>query len=143
MAGKTTEKNKQQNNAVVPQDGQRRQAEQSKPTLPVEFEAKVHSIITEGSIKANASVNVNGMIAIRGVKIIEGTNGLFVSMPSYKSGDSFKDICFPITTECREKLTKAVLEAYEQAVTQNQGSVKKHHEMRQAPEGQTMNTTGM
>ncbi len=143
MEGKTTEKNKQQNNAVAPQDGQSGQAEQSKPTLPIEFEAKVYSIMAKGIIKANASVNVNGAIAIRGVKVIEGSNGLFVSMPSYKSGDSFKDICFPITTECREKLTKAVLEAYEQAVTQSQGSVEKHHAMRQAPEGQALNTTGM
>lgn len=33
--------------------------------------------------------------------------------------------------------------AYEQALTQSQSSMAKHHEMQQAPEGQAMDMTGM
>ena len=77
------------------------------------------------------------------VKIIEGANGLFVSMPSYKVGNEYKDICFPITQECRKQLNDAVIGAYEQALTQSQNSMAKHHEMQQAPEGQAMDMTGM
>ena len=33
--------------------------------------------------------------------------------------------------------------AYEQALTQSQNSMAKHHEMQRAPEGQAMDMTGM
>ena len=100
------------------------------------------SIRPGDSIKGTASVNINGAFAIRGVKIIEGSNGLFVSMPSYKAGNEYKDICFPITQECRKQLHEAVIGAYEQAISQGQDTVAKHHGM-QAPEGQPMEMAGM
>ncbi len=112
-------------------------------TKPLDFDVRIHSIKPNESIKGTASVNINGAFAIRGVKIIEGSNGLFVSMPSYKVGNEYKDICFPITPECRKQLNDAVLGAYEQALTQSQNSMAKHHEMQQAPEGQAMDMTGM
>ena len=99
-------------------------------------------ILPGESIKGTASVNINGAFAIRGVKIIEGSNGLFVSMPSYKAGNEYKDICFPITQECRKQLHEAVIGAYEQAISQGQDTVAKHHGM-QAPEGQPMEMAGM
>ena len=61
----------------------------------MQLEVRIHSIRPSDSIKGTASVNINGAFAIRGVKIIEGSNGLFVSMPSYKAGNEYKDICFP------------------------------------------------
>lgn len=111
--------------------------------LPLQFDVRIHSIKPNDSIKGTASVNINGAFAIRGVKIIDGTNGLFVSMPSYKVGSEYKDICFPITAECSQKLHEAVIGAYEQAVAQGQNTVAKHHEMQQAPEGQAMEMSGM
>lgn len=42
-----------------------------------------------------------------------------------------------------KQLNDAVLDAYEQALTQSQNSMAKHHEMQQAPEGQAMDMTGM
>lgn len=109
----------------------------------LQFDVRIQSIRPRESIKGTASVNINGAFAIRGVKIIEGSNGLFVSMPSYKVGNEYKDICFPITQECRKQLNDAVIGAYEQALTQSQSSMAKHHEMQQAPEGQAMDMTGM
>lgn len=55
---------------------------------------------------------------------------------------SYKDICFPITQECRKQLHEAVIGAYEQAISQGQDTVAKHHGM-QAPEGQPMEMAGM
>ena len=46
--------------------------------------------------------------------------GLFVSMPSRKTQDGYKDICFPVTAEFRKELHQAVLGAYEQALTMAQ-----------------------
>ena len=84
----------------------------------LQFDVRIQSIRPGESIKGTASVNINGAFAIRGVKIIEGSNGLFVSMPSYKVGNEYKDICFPITQECRKQLHEAVIGAYEQAISQ-------------------------
>lgn len=112
--------------------------------LPLQFDVRIHSIQPGESIKGTASVNINGAFAVRGVKIVEGSNGLFVSMPSYKAGNEYKDICFPITPECRKQLNDAVLGAYEQAVVQGQNTVAKHHGMQQAaPEGQAVEMAGM
>ena len=110
---------------------------------PTHYDVKIHTLRPEGTCKATASVNINGCFAVRGVKVMESSKGLFVSMPSYKVGNDYKDICFPITPECRKQLNDAVLGAYEQALTQSQNSVAKHHEMQQAPEGQAMDMTGM
>ena len=57
----------------------------NKENTPLQFDVRIQSIRPGDSIKGTASVNINGAFAIRGVKIIEGSNGLFVSMPSYKA----------------------------------------------------------
>jgi stage V sporulation protein G len=52
---------------------------------------------------------------------MEGSKGLFISMPSYKAGNGeYKDICFPCTKESKAEFDKAVLGAYQQALTQGQ-----------------------
>ena len=57
---------------------------------------------------------------------MEGSKGLFVSMPSYKAGNGeYKDICFPCTAEARKEFDSAVIGAYEQALTQGQNQVQK------------------
>ena len=117
-------------------------SQQDTPVLPMQYDVRIHSIQFDGPCRATASLNINGCFAVRGVKLMEGSNGLFVSMPSYKAGNEYKDICFPITQECRKQLHDAVIGAYEQAITQGQDTVAKHHEM-QAPEGQAIEMSGM
>jgi len=89
------------------------------------YDVKIHSIRPEGSCKATASVNVYGDFAVRGIKIMEGSKGLFVSMPSYKAGNEYKDICFPCTKEAKAEFDKAVIGAYQQALTQGQAAAQK------------------
>lgn len=84
------------------------------------YEVKFSSFSNEGSVRGYCTVTLGGEFAIKGVKVIEGSKGLFVAMPSYKSGDEYKDICNPVTKEARENLNSAVLKAYEQ---QNQTHV--------------------
>lgn len=76
---------------------------QEAQTLPMHYDARIHSIRPEGTCRAIASVNINGCFAIRGVKVMESTEkGLFISMPSYRAGNGeYKDICFPCTKEAR------------------------------------------
>jgi len=89
--------------------------------LPTQLDVKISSIRPEGSVRAIASVNLNNCFAIRNVKVVDSTKGLFVAMPSYRAGNGeYKDICFPVTKEFREQLNNAVLDAYKQALTQGQ-----------------------
>ncbi len=89
------------------------------------YDVKIHSIHPEGTLRATASVNVYGDFAVRGIKVMEGTKGLFVSMPSYKAGNGeYKDICFPCTKEAKAEFDNAVISAYQQALTQGQTTAK-------------------
>ncbi|USF28532.1 Putative septation protein SpoVG [Firmicutes bacterium ASF500] len=87
-------------------------------TLPMQVDVKIHSLHASGPVLADASVNLNGCFAIRGVKVVEGSNGPFVSMPSYKGRDGYKDICFPCTKEFHQQFHQAVLDAYQQTLAQ-------------------------
>jgi stage V sporulation protein G len=69
----------------------------------------------EEKLKAFANVTFDEEFVIRGLKIINGNNGYFVSMPSRKRADgTHQDICHPINNSMREKIEKAVLAAYEE-----------------------------
>lgn len=93
---------------------------QERGYAPLQYDVKIHSLYPEGSCRASASVNLNGSFAIRGLKVMEGANGLFVSMPSYRTGNGeYKDICFPCTKEARSQLNEAVLHAYHQSLSQS------------------------
>lgn len=96
-------------------------APETAQALPMKVDVKISSIRPEGSLRAIASVNLNDCFAIRNVKVMEGSNGLFAAMPSYKAGNGeYRDICFPITKEFRQQFNDAVVSAYQQALTQSQ-----------------------
>lgn len=89
-------------------------------TLPMRYDVKINSIRPEGSLLATASVSLNGCFAIRGIKVMDSERGPFVSMPRYKAGSEYHDICFPCTKEAHAEFTSAVLGAYDQALAQSQ-----------------------
>jgi DNA-binding cell septation regulator SpoVG len=45
-------------------------------------------------------------------------------MPSRKSGDGYKDVCFPITKEAREYIEAAVLTKFEESGDLDYDAVK-------------------
>lgn len=92
---------------------------------PMQFDVRVYPVKTDGALKANASVNINGFFAVTNVRILEGSKGIFVSLPQYKGRNGeYKDICFPCTTEAKAAFDKAVLSAYEQTMAQSQTKVQ-------------------
>jgi len=79
----------------------------------MKLQAKVFK--NEGSSKrvGNASVTFDGKFVIKGFGVIEGSNGLFVAMPSKKNQkDEWVDQAFPLNKEFREELTKVILDEY-------------------------------
>jgi len=69
----------------------------------------------EDKLKAFANVTFDEEFVIRGLKIINGNNGYFVSMPSRKRSDgTHQDIAHPINNRMRQKIEESVLAAYEE-----------------------------
>lgn len=95
-------------------------AEQAGAQTRSNFDVRIFGAKDNGTQRATANVNVCGIFAVRGVKVLESSKGLFVAMPQYKVGNDYKDVCFPCTKEAYEELSNAVLNAYEQALTQKQ-----------------------
>ena len=65
-----------------------------------------------GKVRAFFDLTTSEGFVIKGFKIIEGINGLFVSMPSQKSNDGeYYDSVFA-TKELRDELNKMALDNY-------------------------------
>jgi stage V sporulation protein G len=90
-------------------------AASSKQADEVNFDVRVYPIgDPKGCTKAFASVGVEDLIAIRGVRVVEGENGLFVSMPQSKDKDGeYHDIAFPLSGDLRKEISKAILNEFE------------------------------
>jgi len=70
----------------------------------------------EDNLLGVASVTFDNAFTIHGLRVMQGKNGPFVSMPSRKDQDGvYRDIFHPVTKEGREFLQQKVLGAYEKA----------------------------
>jgi stage V sporulation protein G len=68
----------------------------------------------EVKLKGFANVTFDNAFVIRGMKIIAGNKGYFVSMPSRKRPDgTHQDVAHPINNETRRMIEETVLAAYE------------------------------
>lgn len=67
-----------------------------------------------GHIKALATVVLNDQLHLRGLKVMDGENGLFVGYPvdQFYKGEEYRSIFSPITRELRDEIETAVLEEY-------------------------------
>lgn len=75
------------------------------------------SIRDEDKLKAFVNVTFDDCFVVRGMKVIKGATGYFISMPSRKMSDgSYRDIAHPITNEFRAKVECEVLREYRRVV---------------------------
>ena len=82
-------------------------------------DVRVRKITNEGKMKCIVSITFDNLFVVHDIKVIEGHNGLFIAMPSRKTPNGeFRDIAHPINAETREKIQKAILEAYEAPETE-------------------------
>ena len=73
---------------------------------------KFRKSLTGGTLKAVASLTIDGCIAIHEIKVIE-TDRLVVAMPSRKDeSGAYHDIVHPINESARNLIETAVLSAY-------------------------------
>lgn len=74
----------------------------------------------QSALKAYCDLAVGDLVLIRGLRVVEGREGLFVSMPRQQGKDAkWYDSVVVLTKEVKAEISRVVLEAYEQ---QEQGA---------------------
>ena len=70
---------------------------------------------TESKLKAVASITIDECFVVHDIKVLEGNQGYFVSMPTRKTPEGeYKDVAHPINTPTREEINRLVLAKYEE-----------------------------
>lgn len=91
------------------------------------LDVRVYPHNQEGnSTKAFASVTVEDLIAIKGIRVVEGTKGLFVTMPQSKDNEgNYHDIAFPVSGDLRKAMNKAILDEFKEVTKSAEKSADK------------------
>lgn len=81
--------------------------------LNTEKDIRIKMFLSEkGKQRAYATVILSGDISINRIRIMEGENGLFVSMPKVKTSKGYSDIITPASKEAYSFITDALLKEY-------------------------------
>jgi len=85
--------------------------------MALEFKvARLHLFKGDGATKAMCDVAISDEFVVKGFRVVEGKNGLFVSGPREHGKDGkWYSNAFPITVQTRETLNQTVISAYEGA----------------------------
>ncbi|MCI5640247.1 MAG: septation regulator SpoVG [Lachnospiraceae bacterium] len=77
-------------------------------------DVRVRKITKEGKMKAVVSITLDDEFVVHDIKVIEGDKGLFIAMPSRRSGDGeYRDIAHPINSSTRDMLQNIILQEYQ------------------------------
>jgi stage V sporulation protein G len=77
---------------------------------------RIRLITNEDSkLKAVASITIEDCFVVHDIKVLEGNQGYFISMPNRKNPDgNYRDVAHPINTPTREEINKLILAKYEE-----------------------------
>ncbi|MBI4432904.1 MAG: septation protein SpoVG family protein [Candidatus Omnitrophica bacterium] len=75
---------------------------------------EIRKITNNSKLRATADLKFNESVVVKGFSVIEGTKGVFVSMPRKIDKDGkWMDILTPTTGLVRDDIENKVLEAYD------------------------------
>ena len=75
--------------------------------------ARIHKLDGSGATKAFCDISIFDSLVINGLRIVEGKDGLFVSMPREEGKDGkWYNTVIPLRREVKDEIEKVVLEAY-------------------------------
>ncbi len=68
----------------------------------------------DGYFKAMAEVTLDDRLVLKGLRIVDGENGLFVEYPNdpFYKGEEYRAIYFPCERKLRDRIEKTVLDRY-------------------------------
>lgn len=79
-------------------------------------DVRIRKVENGGRKRAVASITIDNEFVVHDISIIDGQNGLFISMPSKRlPNGEYKDIAHPITAEARAKIQDTVLKEFDLA----------------------------
>ena len=74
---------------------------------------RIRKILTGERLRAIVSITIDDILAIHDIKIIQGTERLFVAMPSRREESGiFRDVVHPISGEARKMIEDAIISEY-------------------------------
>ena len=72
---------------------------------------------TLNKVLASVSITICGVLVITGLQIIDGAQGIFVSMPQYKDFEGkYRDRVYALSKETKEYISRTVLTEYEKQI---------------------------
>ena len=75
---------------------------------------KIHRLADDSRIKAFADIGINDALLIKGIRVVQGKNGLFVSMPVEQGkNEKWFERVRCLSQEIRELISEKVLAAYQ------------------------------
>ena len=79
--------------------------------------------VDEEKLKAFVSIIFDDCFVVSDIKIIQGTSGLFVSMPSKRrKNGTFRDIAHPLNNETRRRFEEQIILRFREVVGQAGGA---------------------
>ena len=74
--------------------------------------------INKGDLLAAASICIDNCFIIREIKLLDGKNGRYISMPKrkVKNRNFRQDFSYPLNNETRMQILEAILEQYDDMV---------------------------
>ena len=74
---------------------------------------RMHRIDGESNLKGFADISIDESLLLKGLRVVQGKNNLFIAMPREKGRDGrWYEMIHPITKEIKEAISSVVLTAY-------------------------------
>lgn len=79
-------------------------------------DVRVFPVDVDGSmIRAYATITFDDSFVVRDMRVIEGKNGIFLSMPARRRRNGeYQDICFPISAKLRDLMENKILAKFDE-----------------------------
>lgn len=76
--------------------------------------SRIHKLDGGSKTKAFVDILLSGIV-VKGLRVVDGSNGLFVGMPRHQGKDGkWYDTVYPTTKEIKAELNDLVLAAYQE-----------------------------
>ena len=89
----------------------------TKPNVEIE---RIHFLSGEGTTKAFCDILISDSFIVKGLRVVHGKDGLFLSMPREQGRDGkWYDTFRPNSKEIRKEMEELVLKNYNQKLSQD------------------------
>lgn len=76
--------------------------------------SRIYKVEGDSTLKAFVDISLAGIV-IKGLRIVNGKNGLFLGMPRHQGKDGkWYPTVYPATKEIQQELTDLVMQAYQE-----------------------------